>query len=83
MTTQAGKTHVGIGILAAAALVLTALAVPAAARADGNPQRHLSLARRGLGGHEVGDVPAGNQQHQPRQRAQCNQRRSVHSLISR
>ncbi len=34
MTTQAGKTHVGIGILAAAALVLTALAVPAAVRAD-------------------------------------------------
>jgi mono/diheme cytochrome c family protein len=34
MTTQAGKTHVGIGILAAAALVLTALAVPATAHAD-------------------------------------------------
>jgi mono/diheme cytochrome c family protein len=34
MTTQAGKTHVGIGILAAAALVLAALAVPATAHAD-------------------------------------------------
>jgi mono/diheme cytochrome c family protein len=34
MTTQAGKTHVGTGILAIAVLVLTALAVPATARAD-------------------------------------------------
>jgi mono/diheme cytochrome c family protein len=34
MTKQAGKIHVGIGILAAAALALTALAMPATARAD-------------------------------------------------
>jgi mono/diheme cytochrome c family protein len=34
MTTQAGKTPAGIGILMTAALVLTALAVPATARAD-------------------------------------------------
>jgi len=34
MTTQAGKVHLGIGTLAAATLVLGALAVPAAARAD-------------------------------------------------
>jgi mono/diheme cytochrome c family protein len=34
MTKQAGKTHVGIGILAVAALFLTALAIPATARAD-------------------------------------------------
>ena len=34
MTTEAGKTLSAIAVLATAALVLTALAVPAAARAD-------------------------------------------------
>lgn len=34
MTTQAGKTHVGIGIMATAVMALTALAAPATAHAE-------------------------------------------------
>lgn len=61
MTTQAGKTHVVIGILAAALLALTALAVPATARADAAAGAAL-YKEKCIGCHAAdgsGDAPMG------------------------
>jgi hypothetical protein len=49
----------------------------AAARADGNAKRHLAGARRGLRGHQVGDVGAGDHQHQNHEHTQSNQRPAI------
>ncbi|HXO27304.1 MAG TPA: cytochrome c [Thermoanaerobaculia bacterium] len=62
MTTHAGKTHVGIGILAAAALVLTALAVPTTARADAAAAGAALYKEKCIGCHAAdgsGNAPMG------------------------
>ena len=51
-----------------------------ASRADGDAQRHLARARRGLRGHQVGHVGAGDQQHQRDQDAESQQRTAIVAL---
>ena len=47
---------------------------PRPAGAQGEPDCDFLLARRGAGDLEIGDVSAGNQEHQPDQRSQHQQR---------